>query len=106
MATDSVEPMNEGQAAHVKNVYRKVRLVVRGIAPRCRKVDHHSVALGTCPDPLTPADRDRFVALARKKLTAFRSYDRAKVCFDYIERDGIFETYVVFDKRHIEVPLV
>lgn len=87
-------------------VFRDASLVVRGVASRCRRVDTHVVPLGECAEPMTPADVERYTVLARARLATFRTVERAKLTLQYTESDGVFRTVVIFDPRHVEIPLV
>lgn len=78
-------------------------LVVKGTAPRCRKVDTHIVQLGD-----KPADVDSATLMpeARARLAAFKNVTRAKLCLHYAEIGDGFKTVVLYDSRHVEINLL
>jgi hypothetical protein len=81
-------------------------LVIKGTAPRCRKVDTHIVKLGTHAVDVDPAS---LMPQARAILSGYKGVQRAKLCLHYteIKREpgGVaWQTTALFDSRHVEIP--
>ena len=77
-------------------------IVIKGVAPRCRKADTHIVPLGDHPVDVDVATLE---PQARAVLARYKSVTRAKLCLHYAEIGDGFKTTMIFDPRHIDIPL-
>lgn len=83
--------------------FRSCYLSITGTAPRCRKVDRHTVNL---TNRAVDVDVAVVEAEARAILATYKNVQRASVQLSYAERSGPFVTVEIFDPRHITVRLV
>jgi hypothetical protein len=101
-ATNTDAPTVDHMGRPVR-VVRDCFLVVKGTAPRCRKVDTHIVKIGDRPVDVDPAT---VMPEARAHLAAFKNVQRAKLCLHYTEIGDVFRTVLIFDTRHVEINLL
>jgi hypothetical protein len=103
--------LNDNAPASTPETPRPMRdcfVVIKGTAPRCRKVDTHIEKIGLHPVDVDP---ETMLSVARDILARFKNVQRAKLCLHYTEikrsTDGVeWKTTALFDARHVEIPLV
>jgi len=101
---------NDATPAADPNAPRPMRdcfVVIKGTAPRCRKVDTHFEKIGLHPVDVDPST---LLAHARGILSRFKNVQRAKLCLHYAEikrsSGGVeWKTVQLFDARHVEIDL-
>lgn len=86
---------------------RTVYLTVKGVAPRCRKVDRHLIKMGTHG---VDADPQSFMPEARAELAKFKSVESAELHLDIgtiEESDDGFKSqkHLLMDPRHIRIKI-
>lgn len=83
--------------------FRSCYLSITGTAPRCRKVDRHTVNL---TNRAVDVDVAIVESEARAILARYKNVQRASIQLNYAERSGGFVTTVIFDERHKSIRLV
>lgn len=92
----------------VNKTYFKCYMLIKGVAPRCRKIDRHLVNLKGFQDVsinLSDETRQAIVNAAKTLLQGYKSVSQAEIKLSFTTLDGHFEKTELFDSKHQTIPL-
>lgn len=92
----------------VNKTYFKCYVIIKGVAPRCRKIDRHIVNLKGFQEVSTkPSNEDlqAIVSAAKTLLQGFKNVTQAEIKLSFTTLNGAFEQTELFDSKHQTIPL-